>query len=109
MIFGDESAPKYDAKKFFIKFIVFILWGEGQKPPIYCISKNTALRATIFVPIDSETHASYLFMIHYSALNRLVSELLIKSCFVASLLRLINLVKKLQALTMDSTCPDYAL
>ena len=72
-------------KNFFIKFCHLHTlrrherFFRTQNLLIYCISRNTAPRFMIFVPIDLTTSVFYpLIIINYSTLNCLVLELFTK-------------------------------
>ena len=72
-------------KNFLIKSYYLLTLGgherflRRQNPLICCISRNTAPRFIIFVPIDLTTSVFYsLIIIHYSTLNCLVLELFTK-------------------------------
>jgi len=49
-----KSTSNTNAKNVFLNFVMG-----------YTISKNTGRRILIFAPIDSETHVSYLSIIHF--------------------------------------------
>ena len=87
MILRGQIDPKHQCKKFCrfdtLQEGVKICWGGGESQ-ISHVSKNMALRITIFSPMDSVIPVFYLSVIHCVALAPLFLELFSRTMHFAA-------------------------